>query len=561
MKKNVISVIVVCCLILVVGAVGILTSLVKKHTPSKERMDAKEYFQVESEEEAALVVNRQLTEEKVKRIDGRCYVEDTIVGTYINSRFYWDEQNQVMLYSMPTEILQIMPETKEYQVSGEMTTVDYVILRSMDGTFYMDLEFVNQFSPMSYKVYEEPARVVLETGIQEISTVCVKEDSVIRRKGGIKSPILCDVKKGEILYLEESMENWSRVSTEDGYTGYIENDCMENVETVLLDHSRELPEYTSIHRDFKINLTWHQVTSVSANDSLAQVLEGTEGLNVISPTWFSVTDNDGTISSLASASYVETAHAAGLEVWGLIDNFNANVDTLTLLSDTKVRTFLIEQLMAEAERVNLDGINLDFESITQAQAPHYVQFIRELSVACRQNGLVFSIDNPVPMSYNQYYDLEEQGIVADYVIIMAYDEHYAGSSEAGSVSSLNFVNNGICAAMESVPKEKLINGIPFYTRLWIETFGGGITSEVLGMNGTSNYIEQNGMDTYWDKVSGQTVATLEGDDALYTIWVEDELSIAEKMKLIREYDLAGVASWKLGLERDSVWSVIAEYLK
>lgn len=552
MKKKILPVIVVICLIIVVGAVGILTSIVEKYTPSEERLDSREYFMLDAEDEAALVIDRELKEEKVKIIDGRFYMEDAIVGKYINSRFYWDEQQEIMLYSLPTEVVQMVPEEAD---------PDFVFWRSVGDTFYLDLEFISEVSPIEYKVYEEPARVVIQNEAEGLKIVTALEDCVIRQKGGIKSLIVDDIAKDEQMYLEEEMENWSRVSTKDGYVGYVENDSISAVETVSLDFDKELPEYTSIQKDYKINLAWHQVTSMAANDGLDSVLENTQGLNTISPTWFSVIDNDGTISSLASASYVEKAHAAGLEVWGLIDNFSSNADTLTFLSSTKARNYIIQQLIEEAERVGLDGINLDFESITQTQAPHYVQFIRELSVACRLNGLVFSIDNPVPMSYNQYYNLKEQGIVADYVIIMGYDEHYAGSAEAGSVASIGFVKNGIIDTLKEVPAEKVINGIPFYTRLWIESFGGGVTSEVFGMNGALNYIKQNGMDTYWDTEVGQTVATLEGDDALYTIWLEDDQSIAEKMKLIQEYDLAGVAAWKLGLESDSVWSVISQYLQ
>ena len=357
------------------------------------------------------------------------------------------------------------------------------------------------------------------------------------------------------------MENWSKVSTKDGYTGYIKKEDISEPETVTVEYASTMPEFTSVRRDHKINLGWHQVTSAEGNASLTSVLANTQGLNTISPTWFSVVDNSGTISSLASADYVNQAHSMGLEVWGLIDNFSTTADTLTFLSDTQARNNIINQLMAQADAVGLDGINLDFESITEEQGAHYVQFIRELSVACRNKGLVLSVDNPVPMPYTKHYDRKEQGIMADYVIIMGYDEHHSGDTEAGSVASLEFVKKGIEETLKEVPAEKVINAIPFYTRVWIEPFGGGnLTSEVLGMDGTSRYIADKGMDVYWDEQAGQNIATYEGEDALYTIWVEDEQSIAEKMKLIQENGLAGVAEWKLGFERASVWPVIAQYL-
>ena len=562
MKKKLLPVLTVLCLIILVIGVGMVTLLIKRYAPSKEKMDGAEYFQVTGEDEAALIVNRTVTGEKVKIIDGRYYVENAVVGKYINGRFYWDGKQNVMLYTLPTEEFQITPDTQEYQTSQGVQSVDYVILKSQGDTCYLDLEFVAAYTDMTYMVYENPNRVAIQTRWGDTRMVEVNEKSVIRQKGGIKSTILTEVQAGDLLYLEEELENWSKVATDDGYTGYIQKKDISQPETITLTHTSTAPEYTNIRKDYKINLGWHQVTSQEGNAALASIVANTQGLNTISPTWFSVVDNAGTISSLASADYVNQAHGMGLEVWGLIDNFNTNADTLTFLSDTQVRANIINQLMAQADAVGLDGINLDFESITEEQAPHYVQFIRELSIACRNRGLVFSIDNPVPMPYNRFYNRKEQGIVADYVIIMGYDEHYSGSTEAGSVASLEFVKNGILDTLEEVPAEKTITGSPFYTRLWTEPFGGGnMTSEAMSMQSAADYIAANGMDTYWDDTVGQTVATLETEDALYSMWLEDEQSVAEKMKLVQENQLAGVAEWKLGLEKPSVWPVIAQYLQ
>ena len=561
MKKKMISVVTVTGLIFLVLAAGVITMLVKRYAPSRETMDGNTYFGVTEGDQAALIVNRVLAEEKLKTADGRYYVEDAVVGKYINGRFYWDDKQKVMLYTLPTEVFQIVPDTKEYQTSAGVQQTDYVILKSIGDSYYLDLEFIKQYSDMEYTVYENPNRVVIQTEWPEFQQVTVKKDSEIRQKGGIKSIIVDKVEKEETLYLQEEMENWSKVSTKDGYTGYIKKEDISEPETVTVEYASTMPEFTSVRRDHKINLGWHQVTSAEGNASLASVLANTQGLNTISPTWFSVVDNSGTISSLASADYVNQAHSMGLEVWGLIDNFSTTADTLTFLSDTQARNNIINQLMAQADAVGLDGINLDFESITEEQGAHYVQFIRELSVACRNKGLVLSVDNPVPMPYTKHYDRKEQGIMADYVIIMGYDEHHSGDTEAGSVASLEFVKKGIEETLKEVPAEKVINAIPFYTRVWIEPFGGGnLTSEVLGMDGTSRYIADKGMDVYWDEQAGQNIATYEGEDALYTIWVEDEQSIAEKMKLIQGNGLAGVAEWKLGFERASVWPVIAQYL-
>lgn len=562
MKRRISPVLLVLILIVLVAAAGIGTALIRRYMPSGEKMDGSEYFSLNDSSETALVVNRELKEEKAKIIDGRYYIENTVVGEYINGRFYWDEKNQVMLYTLPTEMFQISPDTTEYQTSQGVQSTDYVILRREGDSCYLDLEFIQQYTDMEYQTYDDPARLVIRTEWNEETMVTALKDSQIRQKGGIKSIIVDEIAEGEQLYLLDQMDNWSQVATEDGYTGYIRNEDISEPEQVMFSHESTQPEYTSIQKDYKINLAWHQMTTADGNATLAEMVAGSQGINTISPTWFSIADNSGNITSLASADYVNQAHSMGMEVWALIDNFSTEVDTLAVLSDTQARANIINQLMAQADAVGLDGINVDFESITEEQGPHYVQFIREISIACRNRGLVLSIDNPVPMPYSTHYNRREQGIVADYVINMGYDEHHSGDTEAGSVASLGFVRQSIEDTLQEVPAEKVINAIPFYTRLWKEPYGGGnLTSEVLGMDGASSFISENGMDVYWDSEAGQNVAMLDGEDGLYSIWVEDEQSIEEKMKLVQEYQLAGVAAWKLGFERDSVWPIIAQYLQ
>ena len=466
-----------------------------------------------------------------------------------------------MLYTTATGTLEIKPEDTTYTIAEQVKQQDYVIVKEIGEEFYIALDFAEQYMPIQGEVYDNPNRIVLSYKWGETNTVTVSKDTEVRYQGGIKSPILSEAKKGDTMVLLEEMENWSRVMTTDGIDGYVEKKNLEKPKTTELSYSGEYKEdYSSLTREHKINLTWHQVTSEEANTALGATIQNMTGVNVISPTWFSVTANEGTISSLASADYVNEAHNRGLEVWGLIDNFNPDVSTLEMLSIRSSREHIIQKLLEEAQRVGLDGINVDFEALTEEEAPHFIQFVRELSVVCRANNLVLSVDNPVPQ-FTGFYNRKEQGIVADYVIIMGYDEHTTGSEKAGSVASLPFVKEGIEQTLQEVPKEKVINGIPFYTRLWTESNNGTLSSEVMTMDAASQYIQENGIEVYWEKETAQNYGELLTDNGTQKIWMEDETSIEEKMKLIEQYGLAGVASWKLGFERADVWNVISQYLQ
>lgn len=545
-------------LIVIVGAAGLITTYVKKYTPSDIRMDLADYYKLESPEEVALIFQDTLSEYRGRFIEDMIYLPYQAVTGVLGGRFYWDQETQSMLYTTPDSVIEIQPDM-EFQAQGQEQS--FVPVRKLDESLYIALDFLENYMQIESRVYEKPARVVITYEWQKIQTVEADRDTVVRYQGGIKSPILSDVKAGDSMELLEELENWSRVLTKDGIDGYVKKEDLKASKTAEPKYQGAYEEnFTSLTRDYKINLAWHQVTSEAANGAFEQTVKDLQGVNVISPTWFSVTGTEGTISSLASAEYVEKAHKKGMEVWGLIDNFDKNVSTLETLSKRSARTHIIEMLLSEAKRVGMDGINLDFEALTEEEAPHFIQFVRELSVMCRANNLVLSVDNPVPQ-YTSFYNRKEQGIVADYVIIMGYDEHTVGAETAGSVASLPFVEAGIVQTLKEVPKEKVINGVPFYTRLWTENNNGAVTSEVFGMDQAEKYVQEKGMEVYWNKDVSQNYGELATSEGTQKIWLEDEKSLEAKMKLIQQYELAGVAEWKLGFERTDVWPVISKYLQ
>ena len=547
MDKKYKSIIAVAVLVILVAILGIVTHVVMKYIPSSEKMDLNEYYGEMADGEIALVIGTEKLEERGLVVGDRVYLPLDVVNTYLNQRYYWDSANQQILYATPSELT---------SASASSEAGDKVWVK--DDKVYLNLTYVQEFTDLDAYITKDPYRIAIQYKFKNVKTVTVKKNTSIRYRGGIKSAILTSVKKGTKLRLIEEMENWDQVATDDGYIGYIDKKKVGEAEKTKFERSFNREQYSYLTMDSKVNMVWHQVTSTDANAYFADATANMTGVNVISPTWFYLTDTSGNIASIASADYVSQAHEKGLQVWGLIDNFTQEVSTTETLSSTAARQNIISQLIQAAQDVGMDGINVDFESLSEDVGTHFLEFLRELSIECHKNNLVLSVDNPVPEDFTSHYDRAEQGRVVDYVIIMGYDEHYVGS-EAGSVASLPWVEQGVQDTLKEVPAKRVINAIPFYTRLW-RTTGGNVTSEAIGMDQAQQTIADNNVETYWDKTTSQNYGKYDIDNSTYQIWLEDAQSVAEKVKLVSKYDLAGVSAWKLGFENNGIWQVISDNL-
>ena len=538
MDKKYKPIVAVVVLVILVAVLGIVSHVVMKYIPSGEKMDLNEYYGEMADGEIAIVLGTEKLDER-GLVDG--------VNTYLNQRYYWDSANQQVLYATPSELTTVAASSE----SG-----DQVWLK--DDTVYLNLTYIQQYTDIDAYISKEPYRIAIQYQFDNIKTVTVKKNTSIRYRGGIKSPVVTSVKKGAQLRLIEELDNWDQVATDDGYIGYIDKKNVGKASETTFDRNFEREQYSYLTMDGKVNMVWHQVTSTDANAYFADATANMTGVNVISPTWFYLLDTSGNIANISSADYVAQAHEKGLKVWGLIDNFTQEVSTTETLSNTAARQNIISQLIQAATSVGMDGINVDFESLSEDVGIHFLEFLRELSIECHKNNLVLSVDNPVPEDFTSHYDRAEQGRVVDYVIIMGYDEHYVGS-EAGSVASLPWVEQGIQDTLAEVPAERVINAVPFYTRLW-RTTGGNVTSEAIGMDQAQQVISENNVETYWDKTTSQNYGKYDIDNSTYQIWIEDSQSIAEKVKLVSKYNLAGVSAWKLGFENSGIWQVISDNL-
>ncbi len=590
--------ILIAAIVLIVVIAGIVLARsdngLKNLFPSSEATDYALFYGLESEEDVLITFDNEVLEETGLLLDGEVYIPYEVLHSDLNARFYWDSTEEILRYTLPEGIVNVEPETAEYTVAKESMTADCTIVRIQDGEMYLSLSFIAQYTDIRSDFYEDPNRVVISDVWGETEYTAVKKNTEVRELGGVRSSILTELSRGDRVTVIEELDDWAEVCTEDGFVGYVKKKALGDTQTEVYTSDFVEREFSHISKNYTINMAWHQVTSQDANAGVSDILASTKGVNVISPTWFYLDDDEGGIASLASSDYVTYCHQQGIEVWALVSNLeNTDVDTTKVLSVTSSRDTLVNNLVSEAIKYDLDGINVDFESLEGEAGAGFLQFIRELSLKCRNNDIILSVDNYAPASYNAFYSRDEQAVFADYIILMAYDEHYSGSDE-GSVASLSFVTQAVADTLEEVPAEQLVLGCPFYTRLWKltpvgeedesdddtsaageaadtdaseDSASGGegddytVSSEALSMSEAEARVNANGAEYEWLEDCGQYYAEYEYDGSTYKIWLEDQNSIEKKLEVMQSNGLAGASFWKLGYEKNTVWDTIAKFME
>ena len=555
-KKRIVIVAAFVILIVVMAAMFMIV----RYTPTKEKMNGYVFFNLDKSTDKTMVIidGKQYSDTGVVT-DGRHYLPQEFVADNINAGFYYDKESQAVLYSDSSYMYTYMSGKNVYtDDTGKTYNTDYPVVIDINGECFIAWEYIAEHTDCEYAYGSEPERINISIERENKQCVTVKKKSAVRYRGGIKSPVLEYVQKGDRLVYEDDLDDWIKVTTVTGYTGYIKKtEASDTFEYIREEKNYETHNYNM--KDDKVTLAWFQVSGVAGNSGIDNNIATASGVNVLAPTWYSVTDSSGSMSCYASAGLVNKMHQRGTDVWALVSDFDTNVDFAALYSSKKARTNMINTLINDAEKYGFDGINLDFENIKSAYAKDYLQFVRELSIECERKGLVLSTDNYKPEAYNRCYNLKEQSRFVDYVIVMAYDEHYAGT-DAGSVASLPFVKEAVEDTVQLVGKEHVIAGIPFYTRIWTTT-DGNTTSRAVGMQAAVDQLNSDGQVALWNDDCGQYVASYTVGNSTRQIWFEEEKSIEVKMQVIQENNVAGVAGWKLGLEKSSVWSVISKYNK
>ncbi len=496
-------------------------------------------------------------------VDGRILLPLPLVRQYIDPNINWDKKAHKLTITTKDRVIRMKTGSLEAYVNNKPVNLN-IPAKEEKGGVLVPIEFLSEFYGIEIALNKDNTVVIIDFKNNKGQTAePVKSGAVVRTGRSTAFPIVKRLEGEEggdsVLLVFKDYDKWYKVRTAEGAVGYIEKRFVavkpaSAVEPVQDENGVAVWK----PQNGKINMAWDYAYNMKSNLSTRTIIKG---LDVISPTWFQVVGIDGEIENHADGKYVEWAHKNGYKVWALFsNNFSESENTGKFLNNTDSRENAIKQLLAFAALYKLDGINLDFESMKDRDKDSLTQFVRELSPLLREQGLVVSVDvNLLPC-----YDRKALGKSADYVALMAYDQHWSGGGVAGSVAQLSWTDGAVQSFLRDVPAEKLILGMPFYTRLWKETPDSGkikLTSQALSMKGIRKLLEESKAQKTWDEESGQFYSEYTKDGATYKVWLEDANSLNLRTSLVHKYELAGAAAWRLDFEVPEVWNVISRNLK
>ncbi|WP_232697838.1 glycosyl hydrolase family 18 protein [Brevibacillus daliensis] len=522
--------------------------------------------------ENVIVFNGKAAKQSYQLKEDEILLPFDFIKEQIDPYVFWDEPTRSIIITtkdkvvrMPTENLTAYVNKKPVDLRVPVTVIDgesYVPATPLEKLYGIKLRTVNEKSVV----------VVEKEGdtFQEGKLKGNPEDTVrVRVQPSVESPYLADVAAGNAVDVLGETSGWTNVFTSNGLVGYVSSDVVEKTTSRKVETTMEKPKEQNTAwkpEGQLLNVTWEQVVNKSPN---LDTIPAMPGLHVVSPTWFELMDDQATIGNKADASYLRWAHSQGYKVWAVVTNgFNPDW-TKAMLSDYNMREKMINQLLQYTNMYNVDGINIDFENVYLEDKERLVQFVRELTPYLHEQNVTVSLDVTMMHGsdrWSNFYDRKALAKTVDYIMLMAYDEHWASSPKAGSVASLPWVENGLKEVLTEVPKEKLLLGVPFYTRLWKEVVQPDgttkVTSRALYMSGAERWMNEKKVKPTYDEATGQNFVTYKDpkENATYKMWLEDETSIQKRIEIAKKYELAGVATWRRGFEEPQYWKFIQEKL-
>lgn len=493
----------------------------------------------------------------------------TFMQEKIDNSIIFDEKSKSIIITTAEKVIQMPTDSLTFFVNQQPVELQVSPIITKDGQIFVAIEPLLSYYPIQYTVLEDTGVVWIQENGDSYFQGEITEEKIdpeklrLRTEPSLKTPYTADISLKEAVMIEAEKEDYYLVRKENGLSGYINKKYVKKKKEIKLSISHQNETKTVPKTNGPIQLTWEAV--YTKNPDHTQIPDMI-GVNIVSPTWFSLAGNDGSINNLASLEYSKWAQSKGYQVWGLFSNSFDPELTHEALKDFETRQKIIVQLLYFSQMYQLQGINFDIENVKQVDGPLVTQLLREATPYLHEAGLVVSMDITFYAGENNnwssFYEREKLAGIADYLIIMAYDEYPGSSPIAGSVSSLPWVENNLQNLLKEVPNEKLILGVPLYTRLWKEQVKEdgttGITSQSMSMTKMKEWLAEKGLQTTYDVASGQNYAEYyaEAENATYKVWIEDELSLTKRADLAGKYQLAGVASWSRNFGDQAAWTAI-----
>ncbi len=530
-------------------------------------MIANNYIILDNNKTTNLVINNNnvtsdLRNEIIQE-DGIIYLSEDDIANFFDKHIYLEEENNKIITTYNKKIAEVSLEENVININGaDKTTSAHAIERN--GVIYIPISEMTEVYDIEIGNIEETKVITMDSLDEEQKKAVVTSNLAVKSSTRFIAKTVDRIEKGDSVVVISSDGKYSRIRTENGKIGYIKTNKLANEYTVRED----MAEQKQI--EGKVNMTWDYYSEVgSAPDRTGTTIEG---VNVVSPSFFYIDENGAFRENVGESgqAYIEWAHGNGYKVWPMVSNAPAANESLEITSEImnsyENRKQLIEEIVDACVAYDLDGINIDFENMKQEDIDLYSRFIIELTPRLNEIGMVVSVDVTAPdggETWSMCFDRNVIGDVADYIIFMAYDQNGISSTTAGTTAGYNWIELNLVKFLqtEEIDSDKLILGIPFYTRIWtVDANGEVVRNPTVNMEDIEDVIP-DGVQKTWDDELKQYYVEYQDGEYTRKMWIEDVESLKAKVSLVNENNLAGVASWQYGMETEDVWPMLEEELK
>ena len=509
-----------------------------------------------------IINNRDVTsglKHNIKIEDGIIYMSMKDLDNYFDKYIYLEKETNEIVTTYQDKIASIGFESNKITINGSVKKINAKAIMENE-IYYLPISEMLDVYNIELKNIENTNTITLDSLHRKQVKATLKSNVSVKSQGKFLSRIVDKAEKGStVIVISETESGWSKIRTENGKIGYVKTSKLENV-TMVREDEIEQKQIAG-----KVNMFWDYFSQwVQAPNRTGQKIEG---VNVVSPSFFYLDENSGNLNENvgnAGKAYIDWAHSNGYKVWPMISNAEAGIKiTSNILNSYTKRQNLIQSIVEKCALYDIDGINVDFENMYEEDKEEFSRFIIELMPRMQEMGIVVSVDVTAPdgaPNWSMCYDRNVIGDVADYLVFMAYDQYGSSDTKAGTTAGFNWIEASLKKIIEygEVGTEKIILGMPFYTREWTVAQDGTAKSKVVSM---INIKIPTNVEKQWDDTLKQYYMEYKSGKNTIKMWIEDGTSIKEKVSLVTKYNLGGTSCWRKDMETSNVWSIIKEELE